>query len=280
MRKEKDNRELNIDLLLRNVAEKENEALPLEDWKRQLFKKIESDQPQRGESSAMEEESPIADELASRRRRNMRRLTIGFSTVAAALLIVLGTSQYWQDDLKAKSAPQEEIRMAAEAAPYDAAPSEAGLPEALYAAPEAPALEAPAAEAPASEAPAADKANTDAAVPAPAAPAPSVPTDNAAGSTQAGILSGPVELTPEQEKAVDALNAALPTERGKVDSATAIVVQLELVTLKVRPLSGGETQEVTRTRVYKIMVGMDTGAAISYAVDAETYEVLGEIVEG
>ncbi len=274
MRKEKDNRELNIDLLLRNVAEKENEALPLEDWKRQLFKKIESDEPHREEQPAAEDELSMVDELAARRHRNMRRFTIGFSTVAAALLIVLGTRQYWQEDFKAKSAlPQEEIRMAAEAAPYDAAPSEAALPEALYAAPEAPALEAPAS----TEAPAADMAGTG--TPAPVAPAPSIPTDNAAGSAQAGILSGPAELTPEQKKAIDVLNAALPTERGKVDPATAIVVRLELVTLKVRPLSGGETQEVTRTLVYQITVGADTGAAITYAVDAETYEVLGEIVE-
>ncbi len=274
MRKEKDDRELNIDLLLRGVAEKENEALPLEDWKRQLYKKIESDQDQaqREEQSAAEEESPIVDELAARRRRNMRRLTIGFSTVAAAILIVVGTRQYWERNLSAKSAlPQEEIRMAAEAAPYGTAQSDTALPEALYLAPEAPAAEAPAS----TEAPAADKG-----MPAPAVPAPSVSADNAAGSGQAGILSGPVELTPEQQKAVDALNAALPTERGKVDPATAIVVQLELVTLKVRPLSGGETQEVTRARAYQIMVGADTGAAISYAVDADTYEVLGEIVEG
>ncbi len=259
MRKEKDNHEPNIELLLRETAAQENDALPLEDWKRQILHKIESDQTR-------QEEPPIVDELAERRRRNMRRLTIGFSSVAAALLILLGTSQYWQNGMSAKSAPQQDVRMAAEAAPYDAAPPESGLPEVLYAAPESPAaLEAPAATGPE----------------APAAPAPSsASADNGAGTGQAGIMSGTAALTPEQQKAIDVLNAALPKERGKVDPATAAVVQLELVTLKVRPLSGEEVQEVTRTLVYQIVVGANTGGMISYAVDADTYEVLGEIVEG
>ena len=263
MRKEKNNQELNIDLLLRETAAKENDALPLEDWKRSLFKKIESDQTQ-------QEETPIVDELAERRRRNMRRLTVGFSSVAAALLILVGTSQYWRNGMSAKSAPQQDIRMAAEAAPYGTAQSEeANLPEALYAVPEAPAaMEAPAF----TESPAAGAA--------PAAPAPSSAADSGSGADQTGILSGPVELTPEQQKALDALNVALAAERGNVDAATVAVVQLEHVTLKVRPLSGEETEKVTRTVVYQIMVGANTGETISYAVDADTYEVLGEIVEG
>lgn len=263
MRKEKDNHEPNIELLLRETAAQENDALPLEDWKRQILHKIETGQTQ--------QEPPAVDELAARRRKNLRKITIGFSTVAAAVLILLGTSQYWQGGMNAKSAPQQDIRMATEAAPYDAAPSEAALPEALYAAPEAPAaLEAPAAEAPAATGPE-----------APAAPAPSSAfADNAAGTGEAGIMSGTAALTPEQQKAIDALNAALPKERGKVDPATAVVVQLEVVTLKVRPLFGEEVQEMTRALVFQIEVGADTGEMISYAVDAETYEVLGEVVEG
>ncbi|HWR24151.1 MAG TPA: hypothetical protein VN366_11815 [Feifaniaceae bacterium] len=274
MRKGKNDREPDIDLLLRDAAAKENDALPLEDWKRQLYKKIESDdQPRRDEPP---EELPIADELAARRRKNMRRFTVGFSTVAAALLIVLGTRQYWQQNLSAKSAP-EEIRMAAEAAPYDAAapaapaPSESALPEALYAAPEAPALEAPAA----TEAPAADTKDK-------AAPAPSASADSAAGSGKAdmGIMSGPVELTPEQRQAVDAVNAALPEERGRVDDAAALVTLLEDATFTVRPLSGAEAVEITRARIYWVEADPSAENAPAYAVDADTYEVLGEIVRG
>ncbi len=277
MRKGKNNHELNIDLLLRETAAQENDTLPLEDWKRQLFKKIESDdQPQR-------EEASVADELAARRHRNLRKLTIGFSTVAAALIILLGTRQYWQENLNAKAAPQDaqmEIRMAEEAAPYDAAPSGDALPEALYAAPEAPAaLEAPAPAA--IEPPASTGGSTE----APAAPAPSVSADNGAGAgqAQAGILSGPEALTAEQQQAVDAVNALLPETRGKVDAATALVMLLKNATITVRPLSGGEAverAEVTRPRIYQVMADPTVEGAPSYAVDADTYEVLGEIVEG
>lgn len=268
MRKEKDNRELDIDLLLRETAEQENRALPLDDWKRQLYKKIESDdQPRR-------EEAPVADELAARRRRNLRKLAVGFSTVAAALIILLGTRQYWQENLNAKAAPQQEqeVRMAVEEAPFGAASTDAAMPEAMLTAPESPALEAPDAEPPA-----ATKGSTGSG----AAPAPSLAAEDGGENNdqaQAGILSDTLVLTPEEQQAVDAVNALLPENRGKVEAASALVLLLENATIAVRPISGGELTEVTRPRIYQVIADPAAEGTASYAVDADTYEVLGEIV--
>ncbi len=265
--KEKDQKELDIDLLLRDVAAEENDALPLSDWKHQIFAKIESGQTDQGSG-------PVVDELAARRRKNLRRWTISFSTAAAALLIVLGTSQYWQQDGKAKAAPsemQQDVRMAAE----EAAP-EAGTPEASLYAAEAPmAIEAP------SEAPQAPSAD----VPAPAAPVEPAPSDSstgnaASGAGQANMMTGPVALTQEQQHALDAVTALLTETRGNVDAAAASVALLENSTITIRPFSGGEAVEMTFPRVYQVVIDPNVEGAPSYAVDVNTYEVLGEIAEG
>ncbi len=256
---EKDNHELDIDLLLRDAAAEENKALPLDDWKRRLLEKVESG----------EEEIPVADELAARRRSKLRKWTVGISTVAAALLIVVGTSELFQSNgMNEKSAVPQEARIAAEQGPMDQA-----LPEAsLYAMPEAPMA--------AQDAPAAPSA-LEAPAPAVESAPPTVGTGDTAGSAgQANLFGMEQALTPEQQQAIDALNAALPAERGKADPATAVVLQLDNVTVTVHPLSGGEEQEVTRALVYQIMVVSDTGEMASYVVDASNYEVLGEIVEG
>lgn len=258
---EKDNHELDIDLLLRDAAAEENKALPLTDWKRRLLEKVENG----------EQEIPVADELAARRRSKLRKWTAGISTAAAALLILVGASGLLQNNgMNAKSAVPQEARIAAEQGTMDQA-----LPEAsLYAMPEAPMAQ----DAPATEAPSALEA------PAPAAlesqpPAATGAGDTAGGAGQANLFGTEQALTPEQQQAIDALNAALPAERGKVDPATAVVIQLENVTVAVHPLSGREAQEIARALVYQIMVVSDTGETATYVVDASNYEVLGEIVE-
>ena len=261
---EKDNHELDIDLLLRDAAAEENKALPLTDWKRRLLEKVENG----------EEEIPVADELAARRRRKLRKWTAGISTAAAALLLLVGASGLLQNNgMNAKFAVPQEARIAEEQGTMDQA-----LPEAsLYAMPEAPMA---AQDAPATEAPSA----LEAPAPAPAAlesqpPAATGAGDAAGGAGQANLFGTEQALTPEQQQAIDALNAALPAERGKADPATAVVIQLENVTVAVHPLSGREAQEISRALVYQIMIVSDTGETATYVVDASNYEVLGEIVE-
>ena len=94
------------------------------------------------------------------------------------------------------------------------------------------------------------------------------------------MMTGPVALTQEQQHALDAVTALLMETRGNVDAAAASVALLENSTITIRPFSGGEAVEMTFPRVYQVVIDPNVEGAPSYAVDVDTYEVLGEIAEG
>lgn len=267
----RDNEKLNIDALLRDVARQQNAALKLDDIKQDLLKKVrEGEYPDAPEP---------ADELSARRdkKARIRRLTIGFASAAAALLLLLSARDMLsRSNMTDQAAPQERYAASApEAAKNSAAAEQADILS----------LPAPAAM---PESPAAMPAATE----APAAIEPQLgtmqaPEDTAGGTGAASqdtadngtrSLYG-IAADDASASAIEAVRAALLAAGRDADAETvyADALLVENAEFTLRTLSG-DPAEVQSMALYVVSLGADEDTAKKYAVDAATFEVYGEIV--
>ena len=258
-------REISIDALLHDIARQQNAALPLDDWKQEILKKAQA-------NVAPGVEPPAFDELAARRRRkSLRRMTLGLGTAAAALLILLSTRSLWQGGIGMKNAarasevPAEDRLYEMGAPMQESTEAPMGIMSMPEGATEAPAPQEPAAPAPAAE-PAADSAG------------------GATPGTESGInenrLGG--AFTEEETKVLLAVLAATAPDNGDTavyDSAFTEITRLEPASLTVQPLDGGAQQTIGREVLYRVVLDTSVQDAPAYAVDAQTFEVLGKIIE-
>jgi hypothetical protein len=265
----RDNEKLNIDALLRDVARQQNAALKLDDIKQDLLKKVrEGEYP-----DALEP----ADELSARRdkKARIRRMTIGFASAAAALLLLLSArNMLSRSNMTDQATPQERYAASApEAAKNSAAAEQADIFS----------LPAPAAM---PESPAAMPAATE----APAAIEPQLGTMQAPEDAAGGAASQDradngtrnlygIAADDASASAIEAVRAAL-TAAGRNAEAEAIYADALLVEnaeFTLRTLSG-DPAEVQSMALYVVSLGADEETAKKYAVDAATFEVYGEIV--
>lgn len=267
----RDKEKLNVDALLRDIAQHQNAALKLDDIKRDLLRKVHE--------GAYHDATEPVDELFARRdkKAHMRRLTIGFASAAAALLLLLSArNMLARSNLTDEAAPQERYAASApEAAKNSAATEQAdmlALP-APAAMPETPAAMPPPTEAPAAIEPELGTMQ---------APENSVGGAGAAseGTADYGTrgLTG-IAADDASASAIEAVRAALASTGRDADAkaAYASAVLVENAAYSLRTLSG-DPAEVQSMALYVVYLGADEATAIRYAVDAESFEVYGEIV--
>lgn len=265
----RNNEKPNMDALLRDVARQQNAALKLDDIKQDLLKKVrEGEYPDAPEP---------ADELSARRgkKARIRRLTIGFASAAAALLLLLSARDMLsRSNMTGDAAPQERYAASAPQAKDSATTEQADMFS----------LPAPAAM---PESPAAMPAATE----APAAIEPQLGTmqapEDAAGGTGAAsdtADNGSRSLTgttadDASASAIEAVRAALMAAGRDADAKAvyASAVLTENAEFTLRTLSG-DPAEVQSMALYVVSLGADEETAKKYAVDAGTFEVYGEIV--
>lgn len=258
--------EISIDALLRDIARQQNAALPLDDWKREILIKAQADKMPGAQPPAFDEFTAL------RRRKNIRRITLGVATAAAALLILLGTRSLWQGGIGMKNA---------------ASASEAPVEDWQMYAMEAPTEEAT--EAPMSIMSLPEESTQAPAAPEPAAPAPAErPAADSAGGAASGTDSGANErnirgvFTEEETQALSAVLAATAPgngDRAVYDGVFTQITRAEMASLTVQPLDGGAQQTIQRELLYRVVLDTRVENAPIYAVDAATFEVLGKIVE-
>jgi|GEM_PF-4912427 len=271
MRKEnKDFNDFDLDAALRKLAAKENAALPAGQWKEAVLKKAEEDDMPAAEPYDKN------DLKSFRRRKTMRRMTAGLSLAAALVVILLGAFSSGFLHLGASDSRMD-------AQPKMAAAQEAPAATAAPAAPESLALPAPAPDTGASGSAAQAPSLAGGAAPAesgtPLLTPPSAGNaQNAAGDIRPFMAA--LTLTPEQEKAVDAVrNAPLISYRGADGSAEPVVQTVENTGVRVRFWDTNETKTVTLPVLYLVTLNPAEEDAPRYAVDGATFEVLGTVVE-
>lgn len=249
------NSKFDIDALLRDTAQADNQALPFSDWKDALLKEAAAQPAAEATGNAALAFAPPK----KRRAVSVRQLTIGLSTVAAALLVVVGLRGIQQP--AAAPAPAEAIA-AAPAAPPAAFNAESGAGAQVDAiAPQTDAAMLAEAAPMAPEAPAADTA-ADGVDPAAAEDAPLM---------QSRAAPGPEELA-----ALHAVQAALGLPED--DGAFAHITWEEGAAYTIAPLeAGAQPRQLESASIYVVVPDTREDGA-SYAVDAETMQVLGEIV--
>lgn len=253
---------LNMDALLRDCARQQNAALKLDDIKREILKKAE----------AGEKANEPADELSARRAKTarMRRMTIGFASAAAALLLLLSAKNMLaRSNMKSEATPQDKYSMDAQDSTGSAAPEQAGIlsmpaPAALPSETGAPAgTEAPAAQAPqlgAMEAPAQGGTESQ---------------DMQDNGTRSVAKDDP------SAKAIEAVRTAL-TEAGREADTLGAYAAAELVenaSFSLKTIASGVPAQIDSISLYVVHLGADAQHAKSYAVDAEAFIVYGEIVQ-
>ena len=266
----RDKEKLNVDALLRDIAQQQNAALKLDDIKRDLLRKVHE--------GAYHDATEPVDELFARRdkKARMRRLTIGFASAAAALLLLLSarnmlarsnlTDEAAPQERYAASAPQAKDSTTTEQADMLALPAPAAMPE------------SPAAMPPPTEAPAAIEPELGTMQ----APENSVGGAGAAseGTADYGTrgLTG-IAADDASASAIEAVRAALAStgRDAEAKAAYASAVLVENAAYSLRTLSG-DPAEVQSMALYVVYLGADEATAIRYAVDAESFEVYGEIV--
>ncbi len=265
----RNNDKLDIDALLRDVARQQNAALKLDDIKQDLLKKVSEGEP----AHASE---PI-DELFARRNKKarIRKMTIGFASVAAALLLLLSAKNMLsRSNLSDEAAPQEQYAAVAPEA-KDSTMERADIL----------ALPAPEGQA---EAPAAMPAQTQ----APAAmepqlgsmPAPEGSAGGGGGTSQDTNDNGTRSMTgftaeDQAASAIEAVRAALIAAGRNADAegvyTDAVLVENAEFTLRTFT---GDPAEVESMELYVVSIGADQETAKKFAVDPGTFEVYGEIV--
>ena len=250
---------LNMDALLRDCARQQNAALKLDDIKHEILKKAEA-----GELA----QEP-ADELSARRARmtRMRRMTIGFASAAAALLLLLSArNMLARSNMKSEAAPQDKYSMDMQDSTGSAAPEQAGIlampaPAALPAETGAPAgTEAPAAQAPQLD-------------------AMQGPAQGGAAAQDNGSRS--VAKDDPSAKAIEAVRTAL-TKAGREADTLGAYAEAELVenaSFSLKTIASGVPAQIDSISLYVVHLGADAQNAKSYAVDAEAFIVYGEIVQ-
>lgn len=267
---------LNIDALLRDVAKQQNAALKLDDIKQGLLQKVREGNVQAPEP---------ADEFSARRdkKARIRKMTIGFASAAAALLLLLSAKNMLsRSNLTDQAAPQEQYAAVApeakdstmERADMLALPAPEAQPETPAAMPPVPAAEAPATEAPTSEAPA-----TEPQLGAMQSPAGGGGGGETAQSTQDNGTRSLTGTADESVYAIEAVRAAL-LEAGRAaeaEGAYADAVLVENAEFSLLTLTG-DSADVQSISLYVVSLGADGETAKKFAVDPETFKVYGEIV--
>lgn len=258
-----ENRNFDIDALLRDTAQADNQALPFSDWKDALLQKAAGQAPEDVQADGTLAFAPPR----KRRAISLRQAAIGLSTVAAALLVVFGMRGMQPAAPAPAPAEPAAFSMAAPAAPEanaaDAAtphPDTAPLAEAAPMAPEG--YVGDSQEAPASAGAAAD------AMP---------PEAGAYGAAGASSAQGRMAISPEELEALYAVQAALglPEEEAEF----AYVMLEENARYTIAPLeANAKAAELNDISIYVVILDMTAEMPPSYAVDASTMKVLGTIV--
>ena len=255
---------LNMDALLRDCARQQNAALKLDDIKRNILKKAEA-----GDLA----QEPI-DELSARRAKmaRMRRMTIGFASAAAALLLLLSAKNMLaRSNMKSEVAPQDKYSMDVQDSTGSAAPEQAGIlampePAALTDGSGAPAgTEAPAAQEPTAE--------------APQLGAMQAPAEGGSEAQDNGTRS--VAKDDPSAMAIEAVRTAL-TQAGREADTLGAYAAAELVenaSFSLKTIGSDVPAQIDSISLYVVHLGADAQHAKSYAVDAEAFIVYGEIVQ-